>query len=166
MKLDELLHEINKYNFLYAQADSKLWPGDIVISIKSVNQYLPLIVLSKDELNANDYDFHTENLHNNIGPLTLRNVLDTVTAYIHTPIEERFPEKKWLLCLGKSDYGQEIYLTKTDDPRKIGTTMNADCFTEWNDQELQDLVGQFPNLAPVIDDMMEEVGSNDNRRIN
>ena len=48
MKLDELLHEINKYDFLYAQANSKEWPDDIVISIKSVNRYLPLIVLSKD----------------------------------------------------------------------------------------------------------------------
>lgn len=157
MKLDKLLHEINKYDFLYAQANSKEWPDDIVISIKSVNRYLPLIVLSKDELDANDYDFHTENLHNNIGPLTLKSVLDAVTAYVRTPIGKRLPERKWLLCLGKNGYGSKIYLTKIDGPRKIGTTMKTGCFAEWNDQELQDLVGQFPNLAPAIDDMMEEV---------
>ena len=156
MKLDELIREINKYDFLYAQVDSKLWPGNITISIKNVNQYLPFIVMSKDERDTNDYGFYPENLPNNIGPMTLRNVLNMVTAYVSTPVKERFPEKKWVLCLGKNDYGQKVYLTKVKGPRKIGTTMNADCFMEWSDQEIQDLMEHFPNLAPVINYMKEE----------
>lgn len=93
MKIDELLYEINKYDFLYAQTNSEEFPDDIVISIKDGINRLPLIVFPKDELNPNDCYFYTENLHNNIGPVTLRNVLNMVTEYLSTPIDKRFTEK-------------------------------------------------------------------------
>ena len=79
-----------------------------------------------------------------------------IEEFLHTPVKERFPEKELVLCLGKNDYGQKVYLTKTHDPRKIGTTMNADCFTEWSDQEIQGLIELFPKLAPIIYAMKKE----------
>lgn len=90
-------------------------------------------------------------------PEDLARVMGVVQRLLDTPVKDRFPEKKWLLCLGKNDYGKKIYLTKINDPRKVETMLNADCFTEWSNQEIQGLVERFPSLAPAIDGMKEEV---------
>lgn len=177
MKLDELIREINKYDFLYAQVDSKLWPGNIVISIKNANQYLPFIVMPKDERDTNDYDFYPENLLNNIGPMTLRNVLNMVTAYVSTPVKERFSEKKYRLVA--NPYSLKHYFEKagtygidcaTDYAIKYATkyvaqikdSMTSFSFvygkpTIFSEKELRDIEKGYPNIAPAIERMKEIV---------
>lgn len=74
-----------------------------------------------------------------------------ITEFIETPVENR--KNKWNLLLGHNEFGKEIYLAKSGNPRLIDTTMNLDCFSEWSDNEIDKLKKTFPTLDPVIDGM-------------
>lgn len=165
MKTKELINKINKRRTVKAEYrkyyDGSYYDGsfcNINISTKDLNPCNQWFFSFGTDCYswagvAKNYDWLT----NSVSADDLAYVVAAINEFMDTPIKERFPEKKWLLCLGKNDYGQKIYLTKTNSPLKIETTLNVDCFTEWNDQELQDLVDKFPNLASIIDAMKEPV---------
>lgn len=153
MKIDEFVNEANRNSEIGAD------DNDGVISIFADTGDL-LIDVPEGATNFLEVSWYNVNPVNYFSKRTREYLSALIEEFLETPINERFPEKKWLLCLGKNGCGQKIYLTKTDDSRKIETTMNADCFTIWSDQEIQDLMKYFPNLAPVINYMKEEVKDN------
>ena len=166
MKIKELINKINKRKTVKAEYckyhDGYLY--NINISTKDLNPCNQWFFSVDTDCYswtgvAKNYDWLT----NSVSADDLAYVVVVINEFMDTPIKERFPENKWLLCLGKNDCGQKIYLTKINDPLKIGTTLNADCLTEWNDQELQDLEDKFTNLSPAIDTMKEPAEGEDDK---
>lgn len=156
MKIKDILRVINKRTYTI---NARILGDNLFLFTDS--EYLNWFL--KVPLKATSW-IDVENDWSSLGnafPADLTLTMNAVRRLIDTPIGERFPEKKWLLCIGKNDCGQKIYLTKFDEALKIETTLNADCLTEWNDQELQDLVDKFPNLAPAIDAMKEPAEGED-----
>lgn len=75
-----------------------------------------------------------------------------IEEFLHTPVKERFPEKKYHLRWINDDNGTSNYLCNFG-----GTwdwSLNGDVFTE---KELQQLKINNPRLAPAIDAMKEPV---------
>lgn len=88
-----------------------------------------------------------------------------IEEFLHTPIEERFPEKKYRLRWidsndGRDDefIGPETYLGRSEDNGALYWTtfqkFGAEIFTE---SELEQLKKGNPHLALAIDAMKEEV---------
>lgn len=78
---------------------------------------------------------------------------------LHTPVKERFPEKKWRLYMGRNEYGNDIYLMNVIGSYKpIRTCMAAkNEYNTFTDSDLVRLKEQYPRLAPAIDAMKEPV---------
>lgn len=79
-----------------------------------------------------------------------------IEEFLHTPVEERFPEKKYRLRWiddrnGKTNY---VYLDINATWHMITLKDFADTFTE---SELEQLKTDNPRFAPAIDTMKEEV---------
>ena len=86
----------------------------------------------------------------------LARVMDVIQRLLDTPVEERFPEKKYRLRWiddrnGKANY---VYLDIDATWHMITLEDFADAFTE---SELEQLKTDNPRFAPAIDAMKEEV---------
>ena len=84
-----------------------------------------------------------------------------IEAFLHTPVKERFPEKKYRLRWiddrnGKTNY---VYLDINATWHMIPLGDFADTFTE---SELEQMKKDNPRLAPAIDAMKESVEDKDN----
>lgn len=78
-----------------------------------------------------------------------------IESFLHTPIKERFPEKKYRLRWITDDDGTPNYFRKFCGTWDWGLNKrNAKAFTE---KELQQLKINNPRLAPAIDAMKEPV---------
>lgn len=84
-----------------------------------------------------------------------------IEEFLHTPVKERFPEKKYRLLANPgalNNYGTEV-------PKYIrGINSGYDHFTflygtptTFSEGELEDLKKTYPNIAPAIDAMKEPV---------
>lgn len=87
-------------------------------------------------------------------------VSNNINRFIATPLDERFPEKKYRLRWiddrnGKTNY---VYLDINATWHMITLGDFADTFTE---SELEQLKKANPRLAPAIDCMKEEVKDNE-----
>ena len=82
-----------------------------------------------------------------------------IEEFLHTPVKERFPEKKWRLYIGRNEYGNDIYLMNVIGSNKpIRTCMAAkNEYNTFTDSDLIRLKEQYPRLAPAIDAMKEPV---------
>lgn len=80
-----------------------------------------------------------------------------IEEFLHTPIEERFPEKEWYLCIGVNSKGHKVYLVRDYDAREIVTNINKDCMSLFTDRQVEELKKEFPKLAPAIDAMKKPV---------
>lgn len=82
-----------------------------------------------------------------------------IEELLHTPVKERFSEKKWRLYMGRNEYGNDIYLMNVISPYKpIRTCMAAkNEYNTFTDSDLVRLKEQYPRLAPAIDAMKEPV---------
>lgn len=78
-----------------------------------------------------------------------------IDEFLHTPIKERFPEKKYRLRWITDDDGAPNYVHKLCGSWNWSTTKrDTKTFTE---KELQQLKINNPRLAPAIDAMKEPV---------
>ncbi len=82
-----------------------------------------------------------------------------IEELLHTPIEERFPEKKWHLYIGQDEYGNDIYLMNVvSSAKQLRTSLAVrNEFSAFTDSDLVRLKEQYPRLAPAIDAMKEPV---------
>ena len=94
-------------------------------------------------------------------PKDLARVMDVIQRLLHTPVEERFPEKKYRLVANPNSLEQTgTYATKYVACIQDG----MDCFsfvyggpTVFSEKELKQIEELHPNIAPAIDAMKEEV---------
>ena len=94
-------------------------------------------------------------------PKDLARVMDVIQRLLHTPVEERFPEKKYRLVANPNSIEQTgTYATKYVACIQDG----MDCFsfvyggpTVFSEKELKQIEELHPNIAPAIDAMKEEI---------
>ena len=94
-------------------------------------------------------------------PADLARVMDVIQRLLDTPVEERFPEKKYRLVANPNSFEQTgTYATKYVACIQDG----MDCFsfvyggpTVFSEKELKQIEELHPNIAPAIDTMKEEV---------
>ena len=150
MKIDELVEKLNELKSLRAEKKSD---GMLIYSKQSADYdfFLSLAYKSKS---FSDTCFDWDCL-NDINPAELYEALNLIECFLHTPIEERFPEKEWYLCIGVNSKGHKVYLVRDYDAREIVTNINKDCMSSFTDRQVEELKKEFPKLAPAIDAMKE-----------
>ena len=79
-----------------------------------------------------------------------------IEEFLHTPVEERFPEKKYRLRWidDQGHYKNYLNLNSNGAWVFVDDEIDAEIFTE---SELEQLKTDNPHLAPAIDAMKEEV---------
>lgn len=96
-----------------------------------------------------------------IKPQDLARVMDVIQRLLDTPVEERFPEKKYRLVANPNSLEQTgTYATKYVACIQDG--MDGFSFvyggpTVFSEKELKQIEELHPNIAPAIDTMKEEV---------
>lgn len=96
----------------------------------------------------------------NIEPQDLARVMDVIQRLLDTPVEERFPEKKYRLVANPNSLEQTgTYATKYVACIQDG--MDGFSFiygepTVFSEKELKQIEELHPNIAPAIDAMKEE----------
>lgn len=157
MKIDEAVKFINGTNTAFAEVED----GDLIIfehNRVSDDWFLRFPTKAKTWRSIID----DEDCLTDVEPQDLARVMDVIQRLLDTPVEERFPEKKYRLRwiddkLGKTFLGfnnqwTEKFWSTYGDP-----TSNT-IFTE---SELEQLKKDNPRLAPAIDAMKEPVEDKD-----
>ncbi len=92
----------------------------------------------------------------NIEPRDLARVMDVIQQLLDTPVEERFPEKKYRLrwINDQGHYKNYLNLNSNGAWVFVDDEIDADIFTE---SELEQLKKDNPRFAPAIDAMKEDV---------
>lgn len=150
MKIDELVAKLNELKSLRAEKKSD---GILIYSKQSTDYDFFFSLAYKNESLA-DVGFDWDCLKS-VEPADLHKALNLVDCFIHTPINERFPEKEWYLCIGVNSKGHKVYLVRDYDAREIVTNINKDCMSPFTDRQVEELKKEFPKLAPSIDAMKE-----------
>lgn len=155
MKIKEALNFINATTTVRAKVDGdylNVFSKDMI----SHNWFL--------KLNTNAVNWDTVLKHwgglTDVAPEDLARVMDVIQRLLDTPVEERFPEKKYLLRWIDDRNRKANYVCLDMDATWHMITLNnsADTFTE---SELEQLKKYNPHLAPAIDAMKEEVKGNE-----
>ena len=157
MKIKEAIEIINATDTVSAKAD-----GDDLLMYQRDKIYLDWFL--RFPTKANNWSAIAGDWYGLLGVYTqdLARVMDVVQRLLDTPVEERFPEKKYRLRwiddkLGKTFLGfnnqwTEKFWSTYGDP-----TSNT-IFTE---SELEQLKKDNPHLAPAIDAMKEPAEDKD-----
>ncbi|OYS60488.1 hypothetical protein [Limosilactobacillus reuteri] len=92
----------------------------------------------------------------NIEPRDLARVMDVIQQLLDTPVEERFPEKKYRLrwINDQGHYKNYLNLNSNGAWVFVDDEIDADIFAE---SGLEQLKKDNPRFAPAIDTMKEEV---------
>lgn len=81
-----------------------------------------------------------------------------IEEFLHTPVEERFPEKKYRLRWFDDELGETFLGFSNGLIKNYWSTFNAPTSnTIFTESELEQLKKDNPRLAPAIDAMKEEV---------
>ena len=157
MKIKEALNFINATTTVRAKVDGdylKVFSKDMI----SHNWFL---ILNTKAINWDAVSKHWGGL-TDVAPEDLARVMDVIQRLLDTPVEERFPEKKYRLRwiddkLGKTFLGFNNQWTKKFWSTYGVPTSNT-IFTE---SELEQLKKDNPHLAPAIDAMKEPAEDKD-----
>lgn len=153
MKIDEFVEKVNQV--AYAKEDNDLIK---VYSTKQPEDFSDwfLMLDGKSICVVGNYDW---DCLDHLDSTSLFYILGLVQELKKTPIEERFPEKKWHLVIGNNEYGSNVYLMNvvgSAKPLRTCSSPNND-FATFTDNDLVALKEQYPRLAPAIDAMKEPV---------
>lgn len=92
----------------------------------------------------------------------LARVMDVIQRLLDTPVEERFPEKKYRLRWFDDELGETFLGFSNGLIKNYWSTFNAPTSnTIFTESELEQLKTDNPHLAPAIDTMKEEVKDNE-----
>ena len=152
MKIKEALNFINATTTVRAKVDY----GVMYINEKlnSDDDWFMRISLCQSGWSAITADFDTC-LDDDVDVMDLARVMDVVQRLICTPVEERFPEKKYRLRWINDQGRCKNYLNLNSNGAWVfmDDEIYAEIFTE---SELEQLKKDNPHLAPAIDAMKEE----------
>lgn len=157
MKIKEALNFINATTTVRAKVDGdylNVFSKDMI----SHNWFL--------KLNTNAVNWYTVLKHwgglTDVAPEDLARVMDVIQRLLDTPVEERFPEKKYCLRWFDDELGETFLGFSNGLVKNYWSTFHAPTsniiFTE---SELEQFKKDNPRLAPAIDAMKEEVKGNE-----
>ena len=166
MKIDEAVKFINGTNTAFAEVED----GDLIIfehNRVSDDWFLRFPTKAKTWRSIID----DEDCLTDVEPQDLARVMDVIQRLLDTPVEERFPEKKYRLrWIDDSDCSKNYiglhrptvnypiidwYITSTTD-NKLNNYHEL-----WTESELEQLKKDNPHLAPAIDAMKEPAEDKD-----
>lgn len=150
MKIDEAVKFINGTNTAFAEVED----GDLIIfehNRVSDDWFLRFPTKAKTWRSIID----DEDCLTDVEPQDLARVMDVIQRLLDTPVEERFPEKKYRLRWINDQGHYKNYLNLNSNGAWVfmDDEIYAEIFTE---SELEQLKKDNPHLAPAIDAMKEE----------
>lgn len=157
MKINELVREVNSY-FLSLKA-VKRYDGILIIS----SNYDELLLVPEKATNFMEVYFYVDNQGKYFTKANREKLSALIEEFLETPIDERFPEKKYRLMAMRYVEGPvaiKQYVTSLQASGDyvtfdFGSKENAE---KWTDKELRNLSQWFPKKA--IDAMKELVEEN------
>lgn len=158
MKINEFIKKVNRNDRMEAEE------VDGVITIYNDSDH-EVIDIPNGATNLLEINFIESYSRYSFGKPSREYLSALIEEFLHTPIEDRFPEKEWYLCIGVNSKGHKVYLVRDYDAREIVTNINKDCMSPFTDRQVEELKKEFPKLAPAIDAMKEPV-EDDNDNIN
>lgn len=158
MKIEGLIDEINDCTSYKARIDGKM-----IYLLTSSEDCLATFSCDVNYLSDIKFNYRFLDCEPNVKCYDLGNfyaLLNLINDFVNTPIEKRYPEKKYRLRWiddrnGKTNY---VYLDINATWHMITLGDFADTFTE---SELEQLKKDNPRFAPAIDAMKEPVGNED-----
>ena len=160
MKIDEAVKFINGTNTAFAEVED----GDLIIfehNRVSDDWFLRFPTKAKTWRSIID----DEDCLTDVEPQDLARVMDVIQRLLDTPVEERFPEKKYRLVVKRENPFCPKYVSNIiTELNGIGFDLSEDekearIFSE---KELNQIKKREPSLALAIDTMKEEVMTDEN----
>lgn len=157
MKIKEALNFINATRTVRAKVDGdylNVFSKDMI----SDNWFL--------KLNTKAINWDTVLKHwgglTDVAPEDLARAMDVIQRLLDTPVEERFPEKKYRLRWIDDELGETFLGFSNGLIKNYWSTFNAPTSnTIFTESELEQLKKDNPRFAPAIDAMKEEVKGNE-----
>ncbi|MGK4056280.1 hypothetical protein [Limosilactobacillus reuteri] len=153
MKIDEAVKFINGTNTAFAEVED----GDLIIfehNRVSDDWFLRFPTKAKTWRSIID----DEDCLTDVEPQDLARVMDVIQRLLDTPVEERFPEKKYRLRWIDDKLGKTFLGFNNQWTEKFWSTYGVPTSnTIFTESELEQLKKDNPRLAPAIDAMKEEV---------
>ena len=153
MKIDELAEKLNELESLRIEKRS----DGMIIYSKDNTDYDFFFSLGYKNKSLTDVGFDWSCL-DDVKPADLYKALNLIDCFLHTPIDERFPEKKYRLRWLDDEDGDRNYLVITSG--WYLTNIIDDKKAVFTEPELEQLKRDAPRLAPAIDAMKEPVEEN------
>ena len=157
MKIDEAVKFINGTNTAFAEVED----GDLIIfehNRVSDDWFLRFPTKAKTWRSIID----DEDCLTDVEPQDLARVMDVIQRLLDTPVEERFPEKKYCLRWIDDELGKTFLGFNNQWTEKIWSTYAVPTSnTIFTESELEQLKKDNPRLAPAIDAMKEPVEDKD-----
>ena len=150
MKIDELAEKLNELESLRIEKRS----DGMIIYSKDNTDYDFFFSLGYKNKSLTDVGFDWSCL-DDVKPADLYKALNLIDCFLHTPIDERFPEKKYRLRWIDDEDGDRNYLVITSG--WYLTNIIDDKKAVFTESELEQLKRDAPRLAPAIDAMKEPV---------
>ena len=149
MKIKEFIEKVNENERMEAEE------VDGVIAIYNDSD-LAVVEIPCDATNLLEIKFVENYYLYSFGKSSREYLSALIEEFLHTPVEERFPEKKYRLrwINDQDHYKNYLNLNSNGAWVFVDDEIDADTFTE---SGLEQLKKDNPRLAPVIDAMKEEV---------
>lgn len=157
MKIDEAVKKIiNETNRVRAKVDDN---NNLIIG-SSNRPYQDWFLLFPANATSWNRILEVWNSLDHVAAQDLARVMDVIQRLLDTPVEERFPEKKYLLVIKRENPFCPKYVSNIiTELSGLGFDLSIDekearIFSE---KELNQIKKREPSLAPAIDAMKEEV---------
>lgn len=148
MRINEFIKKVNRNDRMEAEE------VDGVITIYNDSDH-EVIDIPNGATNLLEIDFIESYSRYNFGKPSREYLSALIEEFLHTPINERYPEKKYRLRWIDEDDGDRNYLFITSG--WYLTNMIDDKKAVFTESELEQLKRDAPRLAPAIDAMKEPV---------
>ena len=155
MKIDEAVNVINSTMTVRAKVDGdylNVFSKDMI----SDNWFL--------KLNTKAINWYTVLKHwgglTEVAPEDLARAMDVIQRLLDTPVNERFPEKKYRLVAKRETSFHPKYVSNIItgfDELVFDLSIDEKEARIFSEEELNQIKGREPSLAPSIDAMKEEV---------
>lgn len=153
MKIKEAIKIINSTKMVRAS----LGKEEIYFYADGVARPDYFLVMPQKANNWDNVEEDFEALYS-ITPKDLARVMDVIQRLLDTPVNERFPEKKYRLRWFDDELGETFLGFSNGLIKNYWSTFNAPTSnTIFTESELEQLKKDNPRLAPAIDAMKEEV---------
>lgn len=152
MKIKEAIKIINSTKTVRASLEK----GKIYFYEYTVSRFDYFLVMPQKANNWDNVEEDFEALYSTT-PKDLARVMDVIQRLLDTPVEERFPEKKYRLRWFDDELGETFLGFSNGLIKNYWSTFNAPISnTIFTESELEQLKKDNPRLAPAIDAMKEE----------